>query len=189
MKNNMKNMTLTAMFLAIGMVLPIFTGQIPQIGNMLLPMHLPVFLCTLVCGWKYGLPMAFVLPLFRSTVFGMPPMYPIALAMAFELAAYAFVAGFLYERSRWQCLKALYGCLLAAMAAGRAVWGTAQFVLLGIGGNAFTFQAFIGGALLNAVPGIVLQLILVPAIMMALDRTKLVPFKRAAEKAQRPAAN
>lgn len=189
MKNNVKNMTLAAMFLAIGMVLPMFTGQIPQIGSMLLPMHLPVFLCALVCGWKYGLPMAFVLPLFRSAVFGMPPMYPTALAMAFELAAYAFAAGFLYEKSRWQCLKALYRCLLAAMVAGRVVWGIVQVVLLGIGGNAFTFQAFIGGALLNAIPGIILQLILVPAIMVALDRTKLVPFKRAAGKAPKPAVN
>lgn len=189
MKNNLKNMTLTAMFLAIGMVLPLFTGQIPQIGNMLLPMHLPVFLCALVCGWKYGLPMAFVLPLLRSAVFGMPPLYPTALAMAFELASYAFVAGFLYEKSRWQCIKALYRCLLAAMAAGRVVWGAAQAILLGIGGNAFTFQAFIGGALLNAIPGILLQLVLVPAIMVALDRTKLVPFKRAVKQRPKPAAN
>lgn len=189
MKNNLKNMTLTAMFLAIGMVLPMFTGQIPQIGSMLLPMHLPVFLCALVCGWKYGLSMAFVLPVFRSAVFGMPPMYPTALAMAFELAAYAFVAGFLYEKSRWQCLKALYRCLLTAMIAGRVFWGIVQVVLLGIGGKVFTFQAFIGGALLNAVPGIILQLILVPAIMVALDRTKLVPFKRAVGKAPKPAVN
>lgn len=177
MKSNIRNLTLTAMFLAVGMVLPFFTGQIPQIGNMLLPMHLPVLLCALICGWKYGLPMAFVLPLFRSMVFGMPPFYPTALAMAFELAAYAFVAGFLYERSRWQCVRALYRCLLASMVAGRVVWGLVQMALLGIGGNAFTFQAFLAGALLNAVPGIILQLILIPAVMVALDRTKLVPFR------------
>lgn len=111
MNNNMKNMTLTAMFLAIGMVLPIFTGQIPQLGSMLLPMHLPVFLCALICGWKYGLSMAFVLPILRSVVFGMPPLYPTALSMAFELSTYAVVAGLLYEKSRWQCIKALYCCL------------------------------------------------------------------------------
>lgn len=186
MKSNTKNMTLSAMFLAIGMVLPTFTGQIKQIGNMLLPMHLPVFLCALVCGWKFGLPMAFVLPLLRSVVFGMPPLYPTALAMAFELAAYAFVAGFLYEKSRWQCIKALYRCLLTAMIAGRVVWGIVQVTLLGIGGTGFTFQAFIGGALLNAIPGILLQLVLVPATMVALDRTKLVPFKRAAKQVHKP---
>lgn len=164
------------MFLAVGMVLPLFTGQIPQIGNMLLPMHLPVFLCALICGWRYGLPMAFVLPLLRSAVFGMPPIYPTALAMAFELAVYALVAGLLYEKSRWQCVRALYRCLLSAMIAGRVVWGIVQMVLLGLEDNTFTFQAFIGGALLNAVPGIILQLVLIPAIMVALDRTKLASF-------------
>lgn len=178
MKNNMKNLTLTAMFLAIGMVLPFFTGQIPQIGNMLLPMHLPVFLCALICGWRYGLLMAFILPLFRSAVFGMPPIYPTALAMSFELATYAFVAGILYEKSHWQCIRALYRCVLTAMVAGRVVWGVAQVILLGIAGNAFTFQAFIGGAVLNAIPGIILQLILIPAVMVSLDRTKLVPFRQ-----------
>lgn len=178
MKNNIKNLTLTAMFLAVGMVLPLFTGQIPQIGNMLLPMHLPAFLCALICGWGYGLPMAFILPLLRSAIFGMPPIYPTALAMAFELAVYALVAGLLYKKSRWQCVRALYRCLLAAMIAGRIVWGVVQMLLLGMEGNAFTFQAFMGGALFNAVPGIILQLVLIPAVMVALDRTKLVPFHR-----------
>lgn len=179
MKNTaIKNLTLSAMFLAVGLVLPFLTGQIQQIGNMLLPMHIPVFLCALICGWKYGLPMAFILPILRSFIFGMPPIYPTAIGMAFELAAYAFVAGFLYEKSRWQCVRTLYRCMLIAMIAGRIVWGIVQVVLLGMGGNAFTFQAFLAGALLNAVPGIVLQLILVPAIMVSLNRAKLVPFKR-----------
>lgn len=190
MKNGaIKNLTLTAMFLAIGLVLPLFTGQIQQIGNMLLPMHIPVFLCALICGWRYGLPMAFVLPIFRSFIFGMPPLYPTAIGMAFELAAYAFVAGFLYERSRWQCTKALYRCMLIAMVSGRIVWGAVQAVLLGMGGNAFTFQMFIGGALLNAIPGIILQLTLIPAVMVALDRTKLVPFRRAQKQQPELAAN
>lgn len=185
----MKNLTLTAMFLAIGLVLPLLTGQIQQIGNMLLPMHIPVFLCALVCGWRYGLPMAFVLPVFRSFIFGMPRLYPNAIGMAFELATYAFVAGFLYERSRWQCTKALYRCMLLAMIAGRIVWGAVQTLLLGLGGNAFTFQAFIGGALMNAVPGIILQLILIPTIMVALDRTKLVPFQHIQKRQTELAAN
>lgn len=184
MENNIKKLTLTAMFLAIGMVLPFLTGQIPQIGNMLLPMHIPVFLCALICGWKYGAPMAFVLPLFRSLVFGMPAIYPTALAMAFELAAYAFVAGILYEKSRWQCIRALYRCLLAAMIGGRLVWGVAQALLLGFGGNAFTFNAFWTGAFVNAVPGIILQLVLIPAVMVALDKTKLVPFRKTAKESK-----
>lgn len=105
-------------------------------------------------------------------------MYPVAVAMAFELATYALVAGLLYERSRWQCVKALYKCIIIAMLAGRAVWGVAMLILLGIKGNQFTFQAFLSGAFINAIPGIVIQLILIPVIMVALDRAKLVPFRR-----------
>lgn len=183
MKNqSIKNLTLTAMFMAVGLLLPFLTGQIQQIGNMLLPMHIPVFLCALICGWQYGLPMAVILPIMRSLILGMPPLYPTAVSMAFELGTYAFVAGFLYARSRWQCIRALYRCILIAMLAGRVVWGVVQVILLGVTGNAFTFGAFISGALLNAIPGIILQLILIPLVMLALDRTKLVPFKHPEKK-------
>lgn len=186
---NVKNLTLTAMFLATGLVLPFLTGQIQQIGNMLLPMHIPVFLCALICGWKYGVPMAFVLPIMRSFIFGMPPLYPTAISMAFELATYALVAGILYERSRWQCTRALYRSMVIAMIAGRIVWGVVQAALLGISGSAFTLQAFVAGALLNAIPGIILQLIIVPAVMVALNKTKLVPFKHQTEEKVQARAN
>ena len=93
-------MVLSAMFLALGLVLPFFTGQIPQIGGMLLPMHIPAFLCGLICGWQFGVVVGFVMPLLRMVLFGMPPLMT-AVAMAFELAAYAGIAGFLYSRSRW----------------------------------------------------------------------------------------
>ena len=96
-KNELKNLVLAAMFLALGLVLPFLTGQIQQIGNMLLPMHFPVILCGLICGWKYGLGVGFIVPLLRSAIFGMPVMYPNALAMAFELATYGFFAGFLFS--------------------------------------------------------------------------------------------
>lgn len=183
MKNTTQKLTLSAIFIAVGLVLPFFTGQVPQIGNMLLPMHLPVFLCGLICGWPYGLAVGMILPLLRSFAFGMPPLYPIALAMTFELAAYGFVSGFLYGRSRWQCMIALYRSLIAAMLCGRIVWGIAEVILLGIGGNAFTWQMFVAGAVLNAVPGIILQLVLIPAVMVSLHRTGLVPFhKRTSEK-------
>ncbi len=184
MKNkSVKNIALSAMFIAIGYVLPFLTGQIPQIGNMLLPMHIPVFLCALICGWKYGLAVGLILPLLRSLILGMPPLYPIAIAMTFEMATYGFVAGFHYEKSRWKCLVSLYRSMLIAMVAGRLVWGAAEIVLLGIRSTAFTWQAFISGALLNAIPGIIIQLILVPAIMLALSKTKFVVFSKRPRKA------
>ncbi|MCL2200640.1 MAG: ECF transporter S component [Oscillospiraceae bacterium] len=174
--NQTKKLILAAMFLAIGLVLPLFIGQIPEIGMMLLPMHLPVLLCGLILGMKHGLAVGLVLPVMRSLIFGMPVMIPMAVAMSFELATYGLVIGLLYHSSKWKCLLALFRSMLVAMVAGRVVWGVAMVVILGATGSAFSWQAFIGGALLNAIPGILLQLVLIPMIMIALNKTGLVPF-------------
>ena len=181
-KQTTRNFVLSAMFMALGLVLPFLTGQIQQIGNMLLPMHLPVLVCGLICGWQYGAVVGFVLPLLRFALFGMPPIYPMGVSMAFELAAYGFLVGWLYSHSRWQCILSLYRCLLAAMVGGRLVWGAVRVLLSGVAGQAFTWEMFLSGALLTAVPGIILQLTLIPALMLALDRTGLVKFRRAEPK-------
>lgn len=178
MKKLTRNLILSAMFIALGMILPFLTGQVPQIGSMLLPMHIPVFLCGLICGWKYGAAVGFILPLLRSVTFGMPPLFPTATAMAFELATYGLISGLFYERSPWQCIIALYRSIIAAMIAGRIVWGVAQIILLGFMGKTFTLQMFISGAILKAIPGIIIQLSLIPAIMVALNRTGIVKFRR-----------
>ncbi len=182
-KRPVYTLVLAALFLALGIVLPFFTGQIPQIGNMLLPMHLPVFLCGLICGWPYGLVVGFVLPLLRMVLFGMPQM-PNAIAMALEMAAYGGIAGFLYSRSRWQCVVALYRSLLLAMVGGRLVWGVVRVMISGVSGVPFTWQLFLSGAVLTAIPGIILQLVVIPVVMVALDRTGMVRFRRQAPKAQ-----
>lgn len=181
MKNTQK-LVLAAMFLAIGHILPFFTGQIPQIGRMLLPMHIPVLLCGLVCGWQYGLAVGFVLPIMRSMIFSMPLMFPDAVSMAFELATYGGVVGYLFSRARWQCILSLYRCMFMAMICGRIVWGIVRMACMGLGADVFTVKAFLTGAFINAVPGIILQLIVVPAIMLALDKTHLVPFRNHSKK-------
>ena len=173
-----KKLVLAGMFLALGMILPFITGQVPQIGNMLCPMHIPVLLCGFICGWQYGLVVGFITPLLRSFMFGMPPVYPTAIVMAFELMTYGFLSGFLYEHSRWQCVKALYRCQILAMLGGRVVWGVAQMILLGFNGSGFTLQMFLAGAFLNALPGIVLQLVLIPSIMISLNKAGVVRFRR-----------
>ena len=183
-KEKIKKLTLSALFVALGIILPFFTGQIKEIGNMLLPMHIPVILCGLICGPWYGLGIGFMVPLLRSMMFGMPILYPSAIAMAFELATYGFVVGFFYAKSPWKCIKALYKALITAMLAGRVVWGVVMSVLMGIKGSAFGLGAFLSGAVINAVPGIVLQLILVPSVMVALKKAKLVPIVKHREKKQ-----
>ncbi len=180
-KQNTKNLVIAALMMAVGLELPFLTGQIPQIGNMLCPMHLPVLLCGFLCGWQYGAVVGFALPLIRFALFGMPPIFPTGIAMAFELAAYGFLTGLLYARSRWQCVIALYRCLIAAMIGGRLVWALVRIILSGVASQPFTWQMFLSGALLTAIPGIILQLVFIPAIMVALDRTGMVRFRRESE--------
>lgn len=174
--STIQNMVLAAMFMAIGVILPSFTGGIPQIGNLLLPMHIPVMFCGLICGWQYGLIVGFITPLLRGAFFIYPIFYPNGLGMAFELATYGAVIGFLYARFRKQNVAAVYISLITAMIAGRAVWGVVRVIMLGVGSTAFSWQMFIAGAFLNAIPGIILQLVLIPAVMTALNRAGVVRF-------------
>ena len=170
-KSSTRSVVLAALFLALAFVLPMVTGHVPQVGNMLCPMHFPILLCGFVLGGPWGLAVGFVAPLLRSVLFGMPPMFPIAISMAFELATYGAVSGFLYRRVK-HTLPMTYAVLLAAMVAGRLVWGAVRFVLAGLTGGSFPFSAFLSGALLTAVPGIIAQLVLIPLIITALQKAK-----------------
>ena len=172
-KKKIRNLVLSAMFMALGFVLPFFTGQIPEIGSKLLPMHIPILLCGFICGWPYGLVVGFLTPVLRSLMFTTPPMYPVAVAMAFELAAYGALAGILYKLLPKKPTY-VYVSLILAMLGGRVVWGGAQIVLLGLQSKAFTWPMFMAGAFVNAIPGIVLQLILIPLLLFALRDANLL---------------
>ena len=166
---HLKRLVLSALFLALAYILPYFTGNIPQIGAMLLPMHIPVLLCGFVCGAPWGLVVGLIAPVMRSVLTGgFPPMVPTAAAMAFELAAYGFVSGFAYRRLP-KSLGGTYAALIAAMVSGRIIWGVVM-ALITLGGGTFTFATFVAGAFTNAVPGIVLQLAAIPAIVFALHK-------------------
>lgn len=168
-----RKLVLSAFFMALGIVLPFLTGQFQQIGNRLLPMHIPVLLCGFICGWQYGLAVGLMTPLLRSAMFGMPPIMPTAAAMAVELAVYGAVTGILYARlpKKNYCI---YVSLIGAMIAGRAAWGIVSIPLNGIAGSPFSVGIFMTGALSNAVPGIILQLVMVPAVIIALKKAGMM---------------
>ncbi|MBO4847634.1 MAG: ECF transporter S component [Clostridia bacterium] len=173
MNKNLKRLVYAALCLALCMVLPLLVGQIPEIGKRLSPMHIPVFLCGFLCGWPWGLAVGAIAPILRSFLFSMPALYPDAVVMAFELAAYGAVAGLLYKllpRKPWS----VYVTLIAAMIAGRIVWGLAKWILLGLAGTPFTLEMFIAGAFTKAIPGIILHIVLVPVIVLALEKAGLV---------------
>jgi LytS/YehU family sensor histidine kinase len=178
MKNrvNLLKMILAALFLALSYVMPFMTGQIPEIGAMLCPLHIPVLLCGFICGALWGTAVGVTAPLLRSLTLGMPPLFPTALCMALELAAYGAIAGYLH--SRFPKKKPyIYLSLLIAMIAGRLIWGGAMFVCLGISGGAFTLAAFVAGALTNAIPGITVQIILIPILVMLIESAKIFKMR------------
>lgn len=168
-KSNNKKIVISAIFLSLGIALPFFTGQIKEIGDTLLPMHIPVMLCGIICGAKYGLLVGFILPLLRSVTVGMPPIYPNAVWMSAELATYGFVIGLLYFSSEKKQIWWLYCSLIVSMICGRIIWGITKAFLLGVSGKIFTFEAFITGGIIDSLPGIILQLVVIPVIIKLKD--------------------
>ena len=165
-------LTFSAMYLGLALVLPFLTGQIPEIGSMLCPMHIPVLLCGFVCGWSWGLAVGFVAPLLRSVLFGMPALFPEAVAMTFELAAYGAVAGFL-RRLLPRFPGQLYVVLILSMVSGRLVWGAARFLLAGLAQTTFSAELFLAGAVTRALPGIILHLAIIPPLVALMDEARL----------------
>ena len=171
-----QKLTIAAVCLALCMLLPLLTGQIPTIGSMLSPMHIPVYICAFLAGPLYGGLVGAIAPLLRNLIFGMPPFYPVAIAMAFELCAYGIVAGLIYKLSKkhMKLNESVYLTLIIAMVIGRIVYGGAMYVLLMIKNNSYTFEAFINATVLSGIPGIVLHILIVPPVVLATERSGIL---------------
>ena len=165
-------LTYAAIYLAIAMVLPFVTGQIPEIGSMICPMHIPALLCGFMCGWPWGMAVGFIAPPLRSALFGMPPMFPDAVSMAFELAVYGGMSGLLHHLLPRKP-AVTYAVLIISMIAGRLVWGAVQVVVAGLSASSFTWAIFLTRAVVNTIPAIILQVILIPILVMAMDKAGL----------------
>jgi len=174
-KTYIRKMVYSAMFLAIALLLPFLTGQIPQIGGMLCPMHLPVLLAGFVCGPFWGGAVGLVCPLLRHMLFSMPPLVT-AIAMTAELCAYGFLAGFFHRITQklfsGRSILAVYAALLLAMLGGRIVWGLASAVLMLAGQTEFSMGVFLASGFVQAWPGILLQLVLIPPLYKVLMKSK-----------------
>ena len=166
----LKKMCLSAMFIALGIVLPFVTMNIPEIGNMLLPMHIPVLLNGFILGPVYGMIVGFVTPLLRSIMFGAPIFYPKAIVMSFELLTYGLISGLFYHIifNRRSKLINIYISLILAMVFGRVTYGIVQSIIGLVNMNGFTFKVFVTEAIINAIPGIIIQLIIIPIIIKLL---------------------
>lgn len=167
--NQTKNLVGAGLCIALGLILPQLFHAIGA-GSVFLPMHIPVLLCGLCFGWQYGLAVGMLTPLLSSLLTGMPPIFPTGVGMIFELGAYGAMAGLFYRKLNLN----LYLSLIGAMLAGRVVSGIASTILYNVAGKEFGFQIFLTGTFVMALPGIILQLLVVPLLVMAMEKGKVI---------------
>ena len=165
--NQAFQLVFAALCVSMGLVLPSFFHLIGGAGPAFLPMHIPALLCGFVCSWRYGLLCGMVTPILSSVITGMPVLFPTAIAMSFELAAYGMIASLTYRR------LGIYSALIIAMVSGRCVAGVANFFLLGLKGASYGLEAFISASFVVAVPGIILQLLLIPILVKIIEKAVL----------------
>jgi predicted membrane protein len=135
-------------------------------------MHLPVLLAGFLCGPWWALMVGITAPLLRHILFSMPPLLT-AIAMSFELAAYGAVSGMMYRKLP-KNLPGIYLSLITAMLCGRILWGIVRVLMTGVSGEVFTWRLFLAGAFSNAIPGILLQLIVIPILVAALKKANYI---------------
>ncbi len=170
--NYVKKLVFTAVCAALCLVLPMVFHSIPNAGQVILPMHIPVLLCGLVCGWPNGLLCGLVGPLLSSVITGMPPaaMLP---SMMVECGVYGIVTGLGMKHIRTgKPVADLYVSMIAAMVLGRVVAGFAKSWIFTPGISPF---AWVTTSLVSGIPGIVIQLVLMPLVVTALTRARLIP--------------
>lgn len=173
--NNIKTRKLiyTALCITLGLVLPQANKLVPgvNLGAILLPMHIPVLLAGFLCGIPYAFFAGAILPLLSFAFNGFPILFPVGISMMFELGAYGGITAFLYHYSKGK----IYPSLIGAMLGGRIVMGIANAILLGIAGNPYGLTVFLTAAFVTALPGIIIQLIVIPTILYALKKARLLP--------------
>lgn len=166
-----KRLVSAAMCVALGVVLPLAFHSIPNAGSIFLPMHIPILLCGLLCGWQYGLACGILAPVLSSLITGMPPAAYLP-SMLCELAAYGFMSGLLIQYIKTgRRFADLYLSLIAAMLVGRVLFGILNALIFQAGN--YSFSLFVAAAFVTALPGIVIQLILIPSVVRLLEKANL----------------
>ena len=180
--DSLYRLLITAIMLALGMVLPFLTGQIPTIGQLISPLHIPAFICGLTCGWVWGAALGFLLPVARGLIFGMPPFPAVGLPMAFEMLFYGLLTGLLYPRLRkafeGKAIVAILIAMVIAMIAGRCAGGITRAVMMGMQGQGYAFSAFFASYFTGTAVGAVIHLIVCPLIVLALEKARLSPLAK-----------
>ena len=170
-KRNVIDLVTAGLCVAIGIVLPVATHSIPNAGSVLLPMHIPVLLCGLLCGPVYGAVCGILAPLLSSLITSMPPAAVLP-SMICELAVYGLIAGVLIRVIRTKsAVLNVYCSLIGAMLLGRAVYGAVNALIFRAG--EYSMEIWLTASFVTALPGIAIQLVLLPLVVLALRKAGL----------------
>ena len=170
--SRIKKLVLTAVCSALCVIVPMAFHAIPNAGQVFLPMHIPVLLCGMLCSWPYGLACGLIGPALSSLITGMP-LPAVLPGMLVECAVYGCASGVLLRYVRTGKLYAdLYLSLVPAMLLGRVISGIVKALILTPG---LSLSAWATASFVTALPGIAIQLVLVPALLLGLERAKLIP--------------
>ena len=170
-----KKSIITAVCIALCVVLPQAFHAIPNAGSIYCPMHIPVLLCGLICGWQYGLLCGIAGPLVSALITGMPPAAVLP-GMLVECAAYGALTGLMMQLVHTKKVYPdLYISLLVAMLGGRIISGIAKALIFSAG--SYSMAAWVTGSFVTSLPGIIVHLVLIPSIVYALMKAKLIPAR------------
>ncbi len=168
---NTKKLTMTAMMIALGLVLPPVIRMIPNGGVLFSPMHISPLLTGLVIGPVEGIIVGLICPLLNHLLYGMPQGTTL-IGMCFELPVYGLVSGILMNvlKSQKDQVK-VYLSLIIAMLCGRIVGGIVQSIVLG---STYTLQVWITSYFVSTFPAIIIHLILLPVVYFSLNKAGFV---------------
>lgn len=174
---------LAGILIALALVLPLLIGDVQVMNQGISPMHIPAMIAGLTCGPLWGAVVGIVSPLLRGFIFG-KPVFPVgSVPMALELAVYGAVCGALYllQRRRGKDrphLPMIYLAMVVAMLLGRCAGGIGKVIVTGMQGNGYSFPTFIAAYFTGTWVGAIIHLVLVPAVVTALERARLSPLDR-----------
>ena len=170
--NKTKQIVLTALFVALGVALPQAFHAIPNAGSIFLPMHIPVLISGYAVGPVFGLLCGILTPLLSHLIFSMPPA-PVLPGMLCELAMYGLMSGLLNKVVNIENrLVKNYVVLIGAMLCGRVTYGILNALVFKAG--SYSLQAWISAAFVTAIPGIIIQLVLIPILVDRLQKANLI---------------
>lgn len=173
--SNVKKSIITAVCIALCYVIPLMFHGIQNAGSIFCPMHIPVFICGLICGWQYGLLCGIAGPLVSALITGMPPAAVLP-GMLVECAAYGALTGLMMQLVHTKKVYPdLYISLLVAMLGGRIISGIAKALIFSAG--SYSMTAWVTGSFVTSLPGIIVHLVLIPSIVYALMKAKLIPAR------------